>query len=50
MVRTVVGTLLEIGAGKMKPEAVEEIFRRKERLLAGPTAPAKGLCLIRIVY
>jgi tRNA pseudouridine38-40 synthase len=50
MVRTVVGTLLEIGAGKMKPEAVEEIFRRKERLLAGPTAPAKGLCLIRVDY
>jgi len=50
MVRTVVGTLLEIGAGKMKPEAVEEIFRRKDRLLAGPTAPAKGLCLIRVDY
>ena len=50
MVRTIVGTLLEIGAGKMGPEDVEEIFRRKERLLAGPTAPAKGLCLIRVDY
>ncbi len=50
MVRTVVGTLLEIGSGKMKPEEVEEIFRRKDRLLAGPTAPAKGLCLIRVDY
>jgi len=50
MVRTVVGTLLEVGEGKMKPEAVEEIFRRKERLLAGPTAPAKGLCLLRVDY
>ncbi|MGZ7066042.1 MAG: tRNA pseudouridine(38-40) synthase TruA, partial [Candidatus Aminicenantales bacterium] len=50
MVRTIVGTLLEVGSGKMKPEEMEEIFRRKERLLAGPTAPAKGLCLIRVDY
>ncbi len=50
MVRTVVGTLLEIGSGKTRPEEVDEIFRRKERLLAGPTAPAKGLCLIRVDY
>jgi len=50
MVRTIAGTLLEIGAGKMKPEEVEEIFRRKERLLAGATAPAKGLCLLRVDY
>jgi tRNA pseudouridine38-40 synthase len=50
MVRTIVGTLLEIGAEKMGPEDLEEIFRRKERLLAGPTAPAKGLCLIRVDY
>ena len=50
MVRTIVGTLLEIGAEKMGPEDVEEIFRRKERRLAGPTAPAKGLCLLRVDY
>ena len=50
LVRTIVGTLLEIGAEKMGPEDVEEIFRRKERRLAGPTAPAKGLCLLRVDY
>jgi tRNA pseudouridine38-40 synthase len=50
MVRTIVGTLLEIGRGKLVPEEVERIFRRKDRLLAGPTAPAKGLCLIRVDY
>jgi tRNA pseudouridine38-40 synthase len=50
MVRTIVGTLLEIGRGKLDPDGVEEIFRRKDRLLAGPTAPAKGLCLIRVDY
>lgn len=50
MVRTIVGTLLEIGAGKYPPDRIEEIFARKERALAGPTAPAKGLCLIRVLY
>ena len=50
MVRTITGTLLEIGKGKMKPEEVEDIFRKKKRSLAGPTAPAKGLCLVRVNY
>jgi tRNA pseudouridine38-40 synthase len=50
MVRTIVGTLLEVGRGKLEPEKVEEIFRRKDRLLTGPTAPAKGLCLVRVDY
>ncbi len=50
MVRTIVGTLLEVGRGRIKPEDIEEMFRRKERLLAGATAPAKGLCLIRVDY
>lgn len=50
MVRTIVGTLLEIGKGKMLPPRIEEIFRTKSRSLAGPTAPAKGLCLIEVNY
>ncbi len=50
MVRTIVGTLLEIGRRKLRPEAVEEIFAGRDRSLAGPTAPAKGLCLMRVVY
>jgi tRNA pseudouridine38-40 synthase len=50
MVRTIIGTLLEVGQGKLTPDDVEEIFRRKDRLLAGPTAPAKGLCLVRVDY
>jgi len=50
MVRTIVGTILEIGKGKMKPEQIEEIFREKKRSLASPTAPAKGLCLIKVNY
>ncbi len=50
MVRTMVGTLLEIGKGKMPPQQIDEIFRKKKRSLASPTAPAKGLCLIRVDY
>ena len=50
MVRTIVGTLIEIGRGEYPPERVEEIFTRKDRSLAGPTAPAKGLCLVRVDY
>lgn len=50
MVRTIVGTLLEVGRGRIAPAQVEEIFRRKDRGLAGPTAAAKGLTLVRVDY
>lgn len=50
MVRTIVGTLLEVGRGRLEPEDVEEIFRHKDRSLAGATAAAKGLTLVRIDY
>jgi tRNA pseudouridine38-40 synthase len=50
MVRTIVGTILEVGRGRISPEAVEEIFKDKKRTLASPTAPAKGLCLVKILY
>jgi tRNA pseudouridine38-40 synthase len=50
MVRTIVGTLLEVGRSRLEPETIEEIFRRRDRSLAGPTAAAKGLTLIRVDY
>lgn len=50
MVRAIVGTLLEVGRGKLPPAQIEELFRKKKRSLASPTAPAKGLCLIRVNY
>ncbi len=50
MVRTVVGTLLEVGRGKMEPRQIDDIFRQNRRALAGPTAPAKGLCLAKVKY
>ncbi len=50
MARTIVGTMLELGRGAIGPERVREILESKDRRLAGPTAPAHGLCLERVVY
>ncbi len=50
MVRNIAGTLIEIGRGKMEPGAMKRILSKKNRKYAGPTAPAKGLCLLRVKY
>lgn len=50
MVRIMVGTLLEVGAGRMQPEDLNEILEAKDRRMAGPTAPACGLCLEKVDY
>jgi tRNA pseudouridine38-40 synthase len=50
MVRTIVGTLLEVGRGRIPTGAIEEIFQKKNRTLASPTAPARGLCLMEVKY
>lgn len=50
MVRILVGTLMEVGYGRMEPEYMIDILEAKDRKVAGPTAPAKGLCLIEVDY
>ncbi|MFH2138851.1 MAG: tRNA pseudouridine(38-40) synthase TruA [Candidatus Omnitrophota bacterium] len=50
MVRNIVGTLLEVGKGKFEKGAVKRILKSKDRSQAGPTAPAKGLCLLKVNY
>ena len=50
MVRIIAGTLLKVGGGQILPEDIPEIIRGKDRSLAGPTAPAKGLTLVKICY
>lgn len=50
MVRTIVGTLIEVGRGKLTAKGVADILDAKNRELAGPTAPAKGLCLMEVNY
>lgn len=50
MVRTMVGTLLEVGRGKMSVEAVQDALRAQDRRASRLTAPAHGLCLVRVDY
>ncbi len=50
MVRIIAGTLMEIGAGAKKPEEMKTIIAGCDRSLAGPTAPARGLRLVKIQY
>jgi tRNA pseudouridine38-40 synthase len=50
MVRNIVGTLMEVGRRKLQPEDVARILRAHDRTLAGPTAPAQGLCLVEVEY
>jgi tRNA pseudouridine38-40 synthase len=50
MVRTIVGTLLEIGEGKRSPADIEAVLQSRNRAQAGPTAPPQGLCLWKVRY
>jgi tRNA pseudouridine38-40 synthase len=50
MVRSLVGTMVEVGQGKSPRARLEELLVGGERSLAGPTAPAQGLYLVEVVY
>lgn len=50
MVRIIAGTLVEVGRGKMAPEAIDEIIASADRRRAGPTLAPEGLCLEWIAY
>ncbi len=50
MVRNIVGTLLEIGRGKLPKGSMEMILLKKDRSAAGYTAKAKGLVLLKVLY
>jgi tRNA pseudouridine38-40 synthase len=50
MVRSLVGTMVEIGKGKAAPELLAELLRSGDRRLTGPTAPPQGLYLVEVVY
>ncbi len=49
-VRNMVGTLKMVGDGHLKPEDIKNILESKDRTKAGPTAPAQGLYLSKIMY
>ena len=50
MVRILAGTLCEVGAGRMQPDAIPGILASRDRSQAGPTLPAKGLFLEKVDY
>jgi len=50
MVRAVTGTLIDVGRGKISLDGFRRILESKDRALAGRTAPAQGLCLVRVDY
>jgi tRNA pseudouridine38-40 synthase len=50
MVRNMVGTLLEVARGRMSLREFLALFRKRDRTLAGFTAPAHGLILLKVCY
>ena len=50
MVRIIIGTLVEVGSGKLSPHSIPQIIESKNRKTAGHTAAAKGLYLEEIYY
>jgi tRNA pseudouridine38-40 synthase len=50
MVRNIVGTMIEIGRGRLAPSDVNDILAARNRSAAGPTAPARGLFLKEVLY
>jgi tRNA pseudouridine38-40 synthase len=50
MVRSIAGTLVLVGTGKRAEAWVGEVLAGESRMLAGPTAPAKGLFLVKVDY
>ena len=50
MVRTIAGSLVEVGGGRQPPEWLEQLLHSRTRTLAGRTAPAAGLFLVNVRY
>ena len=50
MVRKIVGTLLEVGRGKLSPADIPRLFEMRDRSRSGPTVPPQGLCLVSVEY
>ena len=48
MVRKMVGTLLEVGRGKLSPADIEKLYELKDRSKSGPTMPPQGLFMVRV--
>jgi len=50
MVRAIVGTLIQVGRGKITPHEFQDVLATRDRTFAGPNVPAHGLCLVQVRY
>ncbi len=50
MARNIAGTLVDVGLGRSSPDRVEQVLKSCDRKLAGKTAPASGLYLVKVLY
>jgi tRNA pseudouridine38-40 synthase len=50
MVRNIVGTLVDVGTGRLQPDRIEHILKSRNRQQAGTTAPPHGLFLMQVLY
>ena len=50
MVRTIAGCLVEVGKGNYPPKWMADVLESRDRRRAGPVLPARGLCLMRVLY
>jgi tRNA pseudouridine38-40 synthase len=50
MVRNLVGTMLDVGRGRLNPDSIPAMIAARARAAAGPTAPARGLFLHSVEY
>jgi tRNA pseudouridine38-40 synthase len=50
MVRKMVGTLLDVGCGKLQPQDIDSLYELKDRSKSGPTVPPQGLCMVSVEH
>ena len=50
MVRKMVGTLLDVGRGKLKPEDIDRLYELRDRSKSGPTVPPQGLVMVEVQH
>jgi tRNA pseudouridine38-40 synthase len=50
MVRKMVGTLLDVGRGRLQPEDIDRLYQLRDRSKSGPTVPPQGLCMVSVEH
>jgi tRNA pseudouridine38-40 synthase len=50
MVRKMVGTLLDVGRGRLKPEDIDHLYELRDRSKSGPTVPPQGLVMVEVQH